>query len=44
VAPPCHVLGPPVPPSNKPIALKWVYKVKVNPKGKIVRYKARLMA
>ena len=28
----------------RPIALKWVDKVKVNPKGEIVRYKARLVA
>jgi len=34
VDPPC---------GKKPIALKWVYKVKVNPKGEIVRYKARLV-
>jgi len=26
------------------ITLKWVYKVKVNPKGEIVQYKARLVA
>ena len=33
------------PPSNKkPIALKWVYKVKVNPKGEVVKHKARLVA
>ncbi|RDY14592.1 hypothetical protein CR513_00320, partial [Mucuna pruriens] len=32
-------------PSNKkPIALKWVYKVKVNPKGEVVKHKARLVA
>jgi len=28
---------------KKPIDLKWVYKVKVNPKGEIMRYKARLV-
>ncbi|RDX81141.1 hypothetical protein CR513_38214, partial [Mucuna pruriens] len=33
------------PPSNKkPIALKWVYKVKVNPKGEVVKHNARLVA
>ncbi|RDX90374.1 Copia protein, partial [Mucuna pruriens] len=33
------------PPSNKKwITLKWVYKVKVNPKGEVVKYKARLVA
>ncbi|RDX67657.1 Copia protein, partial [Mucuna pruriens] len=32
-------------PSNKkPIALKWVYKVKVNPRGEVVKYKAKLVA
>jgi len=28
---------------KKQIALKWIYKVKVNPKEEIVRYKARLV-
>jgi len=32
------------PKHKKPIALKWVYKVKVNPKGEVVKYKARLVA
>jgi len=33
------------PPSNKkPITLKWDYKVKVNPKGEVVKHKARLVA
>ncbi|RDY09127.1 hypothetical protein CR513_06559, partial [Mucuna pruriens] len=32
-------------PSNrKPIALKWVYKVKVNPRGEAVKNKAKLVA
>ncbi|RDY14617.1 Copia protein, partial [Mucuna pruriens] len=33
------------PPSNKKlIPLKWVYKVKVNPRGEVVKNKARLVA
>ncbi|RDX90254.1 Copia protein, partial [Mucuna pruriens] len=33
------------PPSNKkPIALKWVYKVKINPRGEVMKNKAKLMA
>ncbi|RDX84702.1 hypothetical protein CR513_34214, partial [Mucuna pruriens] len=33
------------PPSNKkPITLKYVYKVKVNPKGEVVKHKAKLVA
>ncbi|RDY09361.1 GDSL esterase/lipase, partial [Mucuna pruriens] len=33
------------PPSNKkPIILKWIYKVKVNLKGEVVKHKAKLMA
>ena len=28
---------------KKPISLKWVYKVKVNPKGEVVKYKVRLV-
>ncbi|RDY01650.1 Vacuolar protein sorting-associated protein 52 A, partial [Mucuna pruriens] len=33
------------PPSNKkPIALKWVYQVKVNPRGEVVKNKVKLMA
>ncbi|KOM41011.1 hypothetical protein LR48_Vigan04g120900 [Vigna angularis] len=32
-------------PSNKrPIALKWVYKSKINPQGVVIRHKARLVA
>ena len=33
-----------LPLNKKPIALKWVYKVKVNADGEIVRHKARLVA
>lgn len=29
---------------KKPIALKWVYKVKVNTEQEVVKYKARLVA
>jgi len=29
---------------KKPIALKWVYKVKVNPNGEMIKHKARLVA
>ena len=32
------------PPRCKPIGLKWVYKIKRNYHGDIVRYKARLVA
>ena len=32
------------PPECKPIGLKWVYKIKRNSHGDIVRYKARLVA
>ncbi|RDY04995.1 hypothetical protein CR513_11210, partial [Mucuna pruriens] len=32
------------PPNKKPIALKWVYKVKFNPKGEVVKHKAKLVA
>jgi len=31
------------PKDKKHITLKWVYKVKVNPKGEVVRHKARLV-
>ena len=34
----------PLPAKKKPIAVKWVYKVKKNPKGEISKYKARLVA
>ena len=33
-----------LPPHKRPIALKWVFKVKVNPKGEVIRHKARLEA
>jgi len=33
-----------LPNNKKPIALKWVYKAKINPQGDIVRYKVRLVA
>nr|AAP51910.2 retrotransposon protein, putative, Ty1-copia subclass [Oryza sativa Japonica Group] len=32
------------PPSHRPIRLKWVYKVKQDERGVIVKYKARLIA
>ena len=32
------------PQHKKPITLKWVYKVKVKPKGEVVNYKAILVA
>lgn len=32
------------PPSHRPIGLKWVYKVKQDERGVIVKYKARLIA
>lgn len=31
------------PPSHRPIGLKWVYKVKRDERGAIVKYKARLV-
>ncbi|XP_047161588.1 uncharacterized mitochondrial protein AtMg00820-like [Vigna umbellata] len=33
-----------LPPNKKPIALKWIYKSKINPQGVVTRYKARLVA
>lgn len=33
-----------LPQEKRPIALKWVYKVKVNPEGEVVKYKAKLVA
>jgi len=33
-----------LPLNKKPIALKWIYKVKVNADGEIVRHKARIVA
>jgi len=32
-----------LPKGKKTIGVKWVYKVKVNPKGEVVKYKARLV-
>ena len=32
------------PKSKKPINVKWIYKIKTNPEGKVVKYKARLLA
>ena len=33
-----------LPPSQKAIRLKWVFKLKKNPEGKVIRHKARLVA
>ena len=33
-----------LPIGHRPIGLKWVYKLKKNPAGEVVRYKARLVA
>jgi transposase InsO family protein len=33
-----------LPKGKKAIGVKWVYKVKFNPKGEVVKYKARLVA
>jgi len=33
-----------LPPGQKPIGLKWVYKLKKNAEGEVVKYKARLVA
>lgn len=33
-----------LPKGNKPIGVRWVYKVKANPKGEIIKHKARLLA
>lgn len=33
-----------LPKGKKPIDLKWVFKVKVNPKGELIKHKARLVA
>ncbi|XP_017441172.1 uncharacterized protein LOC108346619 [Vigna angularis] len=33
-----------LPPNKKPIALKWIYKSKINPQGVVIRHKARLVA
>jgi len=33
-----------LPLNKKPITLKWIYQVKVNPRGEIVRHKSKLVA
>lgn len=33
-----------LPPGRKPISLKWVYKIKKETNGDVVKYKARLVA
>lgn len=33
-----------LPSDKKPIGVKWVYKVKVNPSGEVVKHKAKLVA
>jgi hypothetical protein len=33
-----------LPTGHKPIGLKWVYKLKKNAEGEVVKYKARLVA
>jgi hypothetical protein len=33
-----------LPAGHRPIGLKWVYKLKKNPAGEVVRHKARLVA
>ncbi|KAF0905494.1 hypothetical protein E2562_004459 [Oryza meyeriana var. granulata] len=34
----------PLPPGHRPIGLKWVYKVKKNAAGEVIKHKARLVA
>jgi hypothetical protein len=34
----------PLPPGHRPIGLKWVYKVKKNTVGEVIKHKARLVA
>lgn len=33
-----------LPPNKKPLALKWVYKSKINPEGFVIRHKDKLVA
>lgn len=33
-----------LPKGKKAIDVKWVYKVRLNPKGEVIRHKARLVA
>jgi hypothetical protein len=33
-----------LPPGRKPVTCKWVFKLKKNPDGSILKYKARLVA
>ena len=33
-----------LPKGKKPIGLKWVFKLKRNPEGKVVKHKARVVA
>jgi hypothetical protein len=33
-----------LPPGKRPIGLKWVFKLKKNAEGEIIKYKARLVA
>jgi hypothetical protein len=34
----------PLPDGHRPITLKWVFKLKKNEKGMMIKYKARLVA
>lgn len=33
-----------LPKRKKAVDVKWIYKVKLNPKGEVIRHKARLIA
>lgn len=33
-----------LPKGNKVIAIKWVFKIKLNPEGKVIKHKVGLMA